>query len=324
MTPQEVSVLFMDDEIHDTQATIVRDAVAALRQQGYDVTAVEKMSDAMDEFYRKFYKVFILDIDMSHVDDVLSQAGERGTRVAEDYRALDNGTAVIMFSAMGLVDDWVRVVNRHIFGYVHKGDERAIDRLVDLVATAAASDTRGLDLPTPRRSGQVLVCNAGASRFDEPALAQQVQAAGDFTPVFCTLGEMAERLTQDDFAAALLLADRFETRPAVLAKVDAVCAHQATPNVVIGCQGSDQARASILHLINARPFRLVNLLAGDAATALSEAVRDAAYWYGGNECFRAESRYVHRAAQNVDWQKLDEQFGASSEFDDDAREEEQP
>jgi hypothetical protein len=237
---------------------------------------------------------------------------------------LDNGAAVIMFSARGMVDDWFKVGNRHVFGYVHKKHERAIERLLEMVGQAVASDTRGLELPTPRSSGQVLVCGMGAGRFDQTALTERVRAAADFTPVFCSLGEMAERLAQGDFAAALLLADRFETRPSVLAKLDAICARQPTPHVVIACEGRIEAEASILHLINARPFRLVNLLAGDAATALSNAVRDAAYWYGGNECFAAESQYVHRAAQNVDWQKLDEQFGASGEVDDETSEEEQP
>lgn len=134
---------------------------------------------------------------------------------------------------------------------------------------------------------------------------------------------MADRLAKGDFAVALLVADRFETRPAVLTKIDAVCARQPTPQVVVACEGRDQHMPSILHIINARPFRLVNLLAADVTTALREAVRDAAHWYGGNECFHAENQYVHRAAQNVDWKKLDEQLGAPGESEDEASEEEE-
>lgn len=309
MKPEEVSILFMDDEIHDSQATLVRDAVAALRQQGFQVTVVEKMSDAIDEFYRKYYKIFVLDIDMSHVSDIFSAQQERGTRIAEIYRALDNGTAIVMFSQMGLAEDWFRVSNRHVFGYIHKGDEQAIEQLLELVGRAARTDTRGLELPTPRRSGPVLVCNAGTARFSEAALAERVGAAGDFTARICRFDEMARRLSEGDFSAALLVADRFDTRPAVLTKLDDICARQPTPHVVVACEGSNQHRASILHIVNARPFRLVNMLAGDAATALTDALRDAAHWYGGNEYFAADNQYVHQAAQHVDWQALDQQFG---------------
>ena len=308
MNPQETSVLFMDDDIDTPQATIVRDAIAALHEQGYDLTVVRTMSDAIDEFYRKFYKVFILDIDMSDIEDELRKQGERGTHVAEIYRALDNGAAVVMFSNKGTEDDWFRVANRHVFGYVDKGDERVIPSLLEMVSRAAACDTLGLELPTPRDGGRVLICNAGAGRFDDAALTQIVQAAGDFTPAFCTLGEMADQMTQADLAVAVLLADRFGTRPEVLARIDGVCARQPTPHVLIACEGSGWYMASILHIINARPFRLINLLAGDVASALTQAVRDAAYWYGGNESFRAESTYVHRAAENIDWRQLDEQF----------------
>jgi hypothetical protein len=223
-----------------------------------------------------------------------------------------------MFSAQGRVPDWFEVGNRHIFGYVHKEQAGAIRKLLELVERAAISDTRGLELPVPRRTGPVLVCNAGTTRHDEDSLRRVVKAAGDFSPVFCALQDMAPRLQQEDCAAALLLADRFTTRPDVLRHIDAVGACQPRPQVVIACEGSQEAMDSILHIINARPFRLVNLLAADAAEALSRSVRDAAHWYAGNECFPAESEYVHRAAEGINWQQLDEQFGATGEMPEDA------
>jgi hypothetical protein len=313
MSPTEVPILFMDDEAHDSTAVVVHQAVQALRARGYEVTVVDRMSDAIDAFYSRFYRVFVLDIDMSRAADALSQGGERGTRVAEVYRALDNGAAVVLFSARGMAEDWFRVGNRHVFGYVHKGEQGAIDRLLALVEKASAADPRGLRLPSPRRSGSVLVCSLGASRFAEADLADRVRTAGAFTARFCALPEMADELAREDFTAALLVADRFETRPAVQASIDAVCARQPRPQVVVACEGAEANMASVLHLVNARPFRLINLLAADAGAALTAAVRDAAYWYGGNECFPAEPEYVRRAARKIDWRHLDEHFGANEE-----------
>jgi hypothetical protein len=110
-------------------------------------------------------------------------------------------------------------------------------------------------------------------------------------------------------------ADRFDARPAVLDRISAICEPQPAPQVVIACEGSDSNRPSILHIVNSRPFRLVNLAAGDAATAIRDAVRDAAYWYGGNEVFEAESEYVHRAAREIDWDAIRRDLGSATDDD---------
>jgi DNA-binding response OmpR family regulator len=315
MNTAKPAVLFMDDEIDDPQARPVQAALEALREAGVDVTAVRTMSEAIDQFYARFYKVFVLDIDMSHVEDEFSRAQERGTMVAELYRALDNGTAVVMYSMMGLADDWLRVGNRHVYGYVHKGEDEAIARLVELVRRAAADDTLGLRLPSPRASGRVVVCNHGDGHLAAAELEALVREAGDFQVQVVPFGEMAAAVRQPDVAAGLLVADRFDARPAVLERISAICEPQPTPQIVIACEGSDSNRPSILHIVNARPFRLINLAAGDAATAIRDAVREAAYWYGGNEFFEAKTEYVHRAARGIDWDAIRRDLGSSTNED---------
>jgi DNA-binding response OmpR family regulator len=315
MTTPKPAVLFMDDEIDDPQARPVRSAIEALQAAGFEVTAVRTMSEAIDQFYARFYKVFVLDIDMSHVEDEFSHAKERGTMVAELYRALDNGTAVVMYSMMGLADDWLRLGNRHVYGYVFKGEDEAITRLVALVRRAANDDTLGLRLPSPRTSGRVVVCSHGNSRLDGPRLEALVREAGDFQVEFVPFGDMAAALQQPDVAAGLLVSDRFDARPSVLDRISAICGPQPAPQIVIACDGSDSNRPSILHIVNSRPFRLVNLTAGDAATAIRDAVRDAAHWYGGNEFFEAKSEYVHRAARKIDWDEIRRDLGSASEDD---------
>lgn len=315
MNTEKTAVLFMDDEIADPQARSVRSAIEALQEAGFEVTAVSTMSEAIDQFYARFYKVFVLDIDMRRAEDEFSRAGERGTMVAELYRALDNGTAVVMYSMMGLADDWVRVGNRHVYGYVYKGEDDAVARLVSMVRRAAADDTLGLRLPSPRTSGRVVVCNHDDTHLDDQRLQALVREAGDFQVQFVPFSDMAAALRQPDVAAGLLVSNRFDARPAVLDRISAICGPQPAPQVVIACEGDDTNRPSILHIVNSRPFRLVNLSAADAATAIRDAVRDAAYWYGGNEFFEAKSEYVHRSARQIDWDGIRRDLGAASDDD---------
>jgi DNA-binding NarL/FixJ family response regulator len=310
MPNEKPAILFMDDEIGDPRARVVHAAIDALRAADFDVTTVRSMSEAIDHFYARFYKVFVLDIDMSHVEDEFSRAGERGTRVAELYRALDNGTAVVMFSMMGLADDWIRVGNRHVSGYVYKGEEGSVERLVELVRKAAADESTGLRLPTPRTTGRVVICNQGNEHLDDARLEALVRAAGDFTTDFRPFAEMTDALRAPDVVAGLIIADRFDARPAVLDRITAICRSQPTPHVVVACEGSDANRPSIVHIVNARPFRIVNLLAADAATAVRDAVCDAARWHGGNECFEAETEYVHRATREIDWDEIRRELGS--------------
>ena len=311
MSTGKPAVLFMDDEVDDPQAQAVRSAIEALQQDGFDVTAVRTMSEAIDQFYARFYKVFVLDIDMSRVEDEFSKARHRGTVVAEMYRALDNGAAVVMYSMMGLTDDWLRVSNRHVYGYVHKGEDDAVPRLVTMVRRAANDSTLGLRLPSPRTSGRVVVCDNANSHLDAPQIEALVREAGDFQVQIVPFADMAAALKQPDVAAGLLISDQFDARPSVIERISAICAPQPAPQVVIACEGSDTNRPSILHIVNSRPFRLVNLVAADAASAIRDAVRDAANWYAGNEFFEADSGYVHRAAREIDWDTIRRELGAA-------------
>jgi hypothetical protein len=310
MPNEKPAILYMDDEIGDPRARVVHDAIEALRAAGFDVTTVRSMSEAIDQFYARFYKIFVLDIDMSHVEDEFSRAGERGTRVAELYRALDNGTAVVMFSMMGLADDWIRVGNRHVYGYVYKGEVGSVERLVEIVRRAASEDSTGLRLPTPQTTGRVVVCNHGNGYLDDATLAALVRNAGDFTAEFRPFAEMADALRAPDVVAGLIIADRFDARPAVLDRIATICRSQPTPHIVVACEGSDANRPSIVHIVNSRPFRIVNILVTDPAAAVRDAVRDAANWYGGNECFEAETEYVHRAAREIDWDEIRRELGS--------------
>ncbi len=62
--PPPLQILLMDDEPHQT---LIRDARERLAQAGHQVDYVETIEAAIEAYYRKFYDLFILDIDMSHL-----------------------------------------------------------------------------------------------------------------------------------------------------------------------------------------------------------------------------------------------------------------
>ena len=233
----------------------------------------------------------------------------RGSDVAEIYRGLDNRFAVIMYSARGTVEDWFRVGNRHIFGYVHKNSSRLL--LEELVAMVQRG---GHHHPLWNRTSHTPNRRCALSRD---------RIAGPLgRRLWCSWSK--RRSVQgshvyDDRNARAGRAGRTRGRIArrrpvqrqaqVLETIERICGVQPRPQIVIGCEGRDESEDSIMHVLNARPFRMIDLLSADASQALADAVRAAAAWYGGNEYFSVESEYVHRAAADIDWQELDQQLG---------------
>jgi CheY-like chemotaxis protein len=301
------NVLFMDDEAGDRTAVAVNTAVEALRQMGHDVTVVTRMSEALDAFYHRYYHVFILDIDMAKVEDSLKW---RGTGVAEVLKCLDSGAAVVMYSAAGTLDDWFRVANRHVYGYVFKGDSDAVAQLMRMV-DAAVRDTSGILLPSPQHGGDILIHSDLETGIPEDAVRQMIAKIGDFQLTFTDFGEMPKRLAEPEktWVAGIALKSRFDTRPASMEIARKVASVQPNPNIVFGCRGDERNRASILSIVNCRPFRLVDLNPPHAVDTLEQAVRDALRWYSGWESFPASpgcERYVHKALADVDWESLEE------------------
>ncbi|MFZ4437606.1 MAG: hypothetical protein ACOYOS_04200 [Syntrophales bacterium] len=305
MKPEETSILFMDDQIHDGTAIMVNMAVEALRQEGYNVTTTDKISVARDAFFNKYYKIFILDIDMSKVEDIYKNEG--GSLVAAEYRALDNDAMVIMYSAMGTVEDWFKVANFHVYGYIFKGEDTPVDSLLKMVRKAALEE-RQMTLPTSQLSGRVLVGTTKATSLSSDQFTAIVKAAGDFTPDFCRYEEMAEKLSEANYAAALVVSNEFDTRPSNMELINRICSVQPEPHFVIACLGKEENQPSILHILNARPFRLINLLWDNPLEKITKAIADAARWYGGNETFEAKPEHVHKAAEDIDWDPMKKDF----------------
>ncbi len=297
-----IKVLFMDDEIHDSEAATVNEAIIALQRSGCDVVATDKMSEAISAFENAYYDVFILDIDMHKIADGFQN--RRGTMVADIFKSMDNDSAVIMYSAAGTVEDLYTAANCHVYGYVYKNEENAVDKLVQMVNDAAVSPSRTSVWPRSRKKGAVLMADTGLQRFSVDVLHDMVAQAGDFTMEICPLTEMTERLSEKSYAAGVLLTNKISTRPASIKQLNALFSFQPSPHIIVGYPGNNNRDPILFHLVNVRPFRLIDLLGDCPEKAVSDAIRQAALWYGGNQTFSADMIYVQRAAKEIDWETL--------------------
>ncbi|MBF0502851.1 MAG: hypothetical protein HQM09_22140 [Candidatus Riflebacteria bacterium] len=304
------SILFMDDHVNDKTAVAVIDAIEALKAEGYDVETAEKMSEAIDAFYRKFFKVFVLDIDMGDVRDILEG---RGTKVADLYKSLDNNSLVIMYSAMGNANDAFLVANRHVFGYVCKAESNAIKKLVSIVQAAEKQESADFLIPESMDRGRVLVTLGKSPRLDKEKVTAAVKAAGSFETTFCSLDNLLKEVKKPDVVAGMVLTSEFETKESEMLKLEKLCSVQPAPQVILGCEARDELCPSIFSLINCHPFRLLDTFSDSLYQNITLAVKDAARLYGGRETFRAEPEYVRRVADKIDWKTLDESLMPSSE-----------
>ena len=289
------TLLFMDDEIET--ADVVRYAIEALQDVGFDVCPVPRMSDAIDGFYGRYVHVFVLDVDMSFVED--HQAGT-GSEVGRFLRSLDSTAHIIVFSARGGVGDWFAAANHHLFGYVDKGDPGAIDQLVELAQEARdampeVAPARPADAETPRRS-LLAVHGDCVMTSEELLLAANSALPGWEHDLAESLGDAARRLADEPEAYGVVgvFADAFSARPDELAQIRDLCAASPRPQAVFGCLGRPESRPSILALVCARPFRLVDIGSQSPAAAVTEALAAAAAHYGGRELLAPDPRGLRR------------------------------
>lgn len=283
-TATPCSVLLMDDEI--ASADIVQYAIGALEQAGCEVSPVARMSEAMDAFYQRFYNVFVLDIDMSQLADV--QEGD-GTDVARFLQALDRDTRIIVFSARGDVHHWFAAANAHVYGYVFKNQENATETLVKMVQKAASEPPASSQLPRLQAPPEkaLLVLQEPTTSLSSVVLRECAQEALPGWSIHLThsLKEAAEVFADMPGRWGLIgaFSDRFSARPSSLRALSSLCQTEHSPHVILGCHGETGHMTSILHMVNARPFRLLNLLDAQLPTLLVESFRKAVHLYGHRE-----------------------------------------
>lgn len=289
-----ITVLFMDDEPAND---IIVNALERLREKGFEVDFVSTMSAAIEAYYQKFYDVFVLDIDMSHLPD--EQEGD-GVKVLKRFISLHNQTKVILFSGAGTVQHWFAAANAHCFGYIGKdqqdGDLDSIDLLINNIKAAATTPNQ-----THQKNQPLAITQQALLISDDPILAEQAHTlvsttlGADWTTKIITPDELAETLSAgSQLGVVAWLQTEFSTRARVKEQLDSIFKGAPYPHTVIACNGADELRPSILYIANQHPFRMVDLQNPQWQQLFAEALQAAANWYGKQEIFIADADTLSR------------------------------
>lgn len=293
MSEKNPKILFMDDE---PASDIVVNAIERLRDAGFVVDFVQTMSEAIEAYYQKYYDVFVLDIDMSH--QAHDQEGD-GVKVLKRFISLHNQTRVILFSGAGTVQHWFQAANAHCYAYVHKlyndpiTGADSIDMLISQVrvaTTGASTPVIPFEMKPPTRA--LLV--GDDPELTGPARAVIEQALGvDWSVDVITLNAL-DAIALSAYGVLVILQRTFSTRSSERDALAKVLAIAPKPQTIVGCEGRDECRPSILYIANQHPFRLIDLTDPQWANRLRQALNDARLWYGKPEIFQADMDALQR------------------------------
>jgi len=288
MEKNQFKILFMDDEIfaNDDNPSIL--AANRLEQAGFSVTRTDKMSVVLDNYYKEYHHIYILDVDMARVADIIDG---NGTSVGQKLRQLSILSQVIIYSARGGIDDWFAAANFHFQAYFHKLEDK-VEKLISFIE-ALFTDSQRPSKPytyfTEKDYDPITVLyyreNKGISIEQSKSLIQQIEPDSKIISV-SNLDEIIPLMNQHCLRMIVILHKMFTNREATYSNLTEILKQQPKPNCVIGLfADNDGDRDTIIRLINLHPFRLVNLSSTNSLQNLEAAVQDALHWYGESEIF---------------------------------------
>ena len=289
------TILLMDDEI--ASAPLLKDAIQALRDAGFSVETTDRMSAAMDAFYQRYFHIFILDIDMSVVTD--TREGDGGD-VARFLRALDSQTHVIFFSARGQAKHWFDAANYHLFGYVFKNGA-GLQELVAMAERAAALDTKPPAFPRRETPPECALLYVDPQNHDYNLEKARALLQASLPPTWIidtfTDPQTASHALEGKsplYGLAVAFVERLPPKPSKLKPLQMLCEQQHRPHVLFATQGHESHRDAILEIVNAHPFRMIDLLEKDHPERLQQAIADALRLYGNAEQLLAPTEDLQR------------------------------
>jgi CheY-like chemotaxis protein len=285
MNKENFRILFLDDEIYaEKSGGAINPAIIAqkaLLAEGYSVDVTDKMSDVIDSYYKKYYHLYLLDIDMGKVADTFDG---NGAVVGETLRRLSSISNVIVYSARGKVNDWILAANYHFYAYVHKDwKESKLLEVVNKLFQEVQENAPSLpDFPDKENSGKSLVY------YETCQIPLETINSKLNDVILCaTLDEMIEKTDAEKPNLMLIALPKFPgiTKiEAFLEKIKTLAMRQPSPNLIIAIEASKQDEV-LLKLVNLHPFRLLNINSPAIETELTEAIEKALFWYNDQEVF---------------------------------------
>ncbi|MBF0471949.1 MAG: response regulator [Gammaproteobacteria bacterium] len=291
---QKIELLFMDDE---PESPIIQNCLIRLRQAGYTVNYVETISEAIAAFYHHYYDFFILDIDMSHVAE--DQHGD-GVELLKRFVSLHNQAKVILYSGAGTVGHWFDAASVHCAGYIAKdesiedetGEIRdSITLLMEKIDQLTQKQFPENECNEPEGQREAwLLCGDDALLLEQ---CEPMLSALPYKTVTLNLTEAANSELKR-WRGIIIWQRQFPLRSTTLKTLDRLLMASPCPHVVVGCDGEDRYRDSILYIANRQPFRFIDRTRPDALQRLQAAVEKAERWFGQKEIFQADNTKLQR------------------------------
>lgn len=295
-----IPVLFMDDEI-DTRDEL-KEAIDLLKEF-CDVKACKTMSEAFKLYCNNYYRILILDIDMTGIED--PEVDERnGGILARAFRSLNSSTAIIMYTNATSDETDVFKLSRYcISGYIHKRKDGP-EKLKDLVLKKAKEPITFLSFPKPKKSGKIAIClpelsDRNDNRFVDSLIECLNNIGENFSSELVDYNEIDRKV--DDYAAIL-----FATKSAFTEKMPDKIKFKKKLDTIINERKAHVvllAKNITYDFLNHSVFRIVKNNSLTWQTDLLNAIQDALYWYGMDEVIDSENKYFKPIASKIDYDK---------------------
>lgn len=302
MNREDFRILFMDDEVNVTGSAQL--AYETLKEAGYQINKCERMSPVLDSYYQEYYHLYILDIDMQKVTDVVEGTG---MTVGEILKRLNSMSEVLIFSALGKVEDWFEAANYHFRGYVHKeeGPTKLLEK-VDSIREGYDQKTTFSLKDKDKGNGQALIYWGNQEIVKKEQVTTLIQEK-DLEPIYYhTLDEVLEALRSTSYSLILFLSSEVSGRIATMEKIKEIINQEPNPHVIMALEGDEPSRHIILSIVNMRPFRFLDLTRVKVIDRLQESIEAALIWYGREEVyeFPQHERLVHTPISEEEMEDL--------------------
>ncbi len=316
MEKKDFKILFLDDEIYDEEFNPAVIAKEELENAGYSVEVTDKMSDVIDAYYKQYYHLYLLDIDMGKVEDIFEG---NGTTVGETLRRLSSISNVVIYSAKGTVEDWVKAANYHFYYYVHKDwrEEKLLSIVNEIFESVENKPIRIPALNKHEYSDSALIyyedCQISKERF-------QAEVKNlIFTESLSQLSEMAQKEKPKLIIIALPdIPESMEKRKKFNADLKRIMKIQPIPNIILCIETSRQGK-DFLDIVNLHPFRIIDIESATFEKDFKDAVEKAILWYGEEEIyeFPEETKIIRKPMSEQEIAALRKDDWDYDEFDED-------
>lgn len=323
-------ILIMDDEIYRADGNPSIRAEERLKEVGHLVETTDKMSDVLKSIKARYFDIYVLDVDMSFVEDVIDYKNNSGTTIGKVLRERNSFYNIIIFSAKGRVSDWFSAANHHFQGYIYKaGDGKVggVDKLVTHIKElSSVKFDHILSMDQPRYENKALIYYHPKTPVEKISLDNIKNILNEVLPKaevdVCTKLSAVKDKINSNYAVVLLFHAMFQDSSETLKNITEIFLQQPFPHIIVGVdssfgdKGEEANRNNILNLVNAHPFKMLDLHQPAAENELKQMIVSALQWYGKHEIFEYPNELQEYYGYPLTDDDLEAIKGAEDYYDD--------